>query len=114
MDMEMDTDTGVVTINLNQLVEKLMCGDTPLSEMPTVHKRLVEANKVFAARIFEGILNEVGKGNSVRIKNFGTYSCRLTKDRLRNPQTGETAEIKNTKRLRFSSSDNTIPLINED
>ena len=71
---------------------------------------------VGAARrgIFEGILNEVGKGNSVRIKNFGTYSCRLTKDRLRNPQTGETAEIKNKKRLRFSSSDNTIPLINED
>ncbi len=55
--------------------------------------------------IFESILNELEKGNDVKISSFGTFSVRHKKTRIgRNPKTGIEVPIKERNVVTFSSS----------
>ena len=55
--------------------------------------------------IFEFILNELEKGEDVKISSFGTFSVRHKKSRIgRNPKTGIEAPITERNVVTFSSS----------
>ena len=55
--------------------------------------------------IFEFILNELEKGNDVKISSFGTFSVRHKKTRVgRNPKTGVEVPITERNVVSFSSS----------
>ena len=55
--------------------------------------------------IFEFILNELEKGNDVKISSFGTFSVRHKKTRIgRNPKTGVDVPITERNVVSFSSS----------
>jgi len=55
--------------------------------------------------IFEFILNELEKGNDVKISSFGTFSVRHKKSRIgRNPKTGVEVPITERNVVSFSSS----------
>ena len=55
--------------------------------------------------IFEFILNELEKGDDVKISSFGTFSVRHKKSRIgRNPKTKESYIIKPRKKLNFRAS----------
>lgn len=92
--------------SIADVVQDLMDAPFRGAETPVVHKRMVESQKAFVARVFEELLSQVSEGNSVKVKNFGNFSLRLTKNVARNPQTGESVPVKNRKRLRFSASVN--------
>ena len=55
--------------------------------------------------IFEFILNELEKGDDVKISSFGTFSVRHKKSRIgRNPKTGVEVPITERNVVSFSSS----------
>ena len=55
--------------------------------------------------IFEFILNELEKGDDVKISSFGTFSVRHKKTRIgRNPKTGVEVPITERNVVTFSSS----------
>ena len=55
--------------------------------------------------IFEFILNELEKGDDVKISSFGTFSVRHKKSRIgRNPKTGVEVSITERNVVSFSSS----------
>ena len=55
--------------------------------------------------IFELILNELEKGEEVKISSFGTFSVRRKRQRIgRNPKTGVEAPIKARNVVTFNSS----------
>ena len=55
--------------------------------------------------IFEFILDELEKGNDVKISSFGTFSVRHKKSRIgRNPKTGIEVPITERNVVSFSSS----------
>ena len=55
--------------------------------------------------IFEFILNELEKGDDVKISSFGTFSVRHKKSRIgRNPKTGVEVSITERNVVTFSSS----------
>ena len=55
--------------------------------------------------IFEFILNELEKGDDVKISSFGTFSVRHKKTRIgRNPKTGVEVPITERNVVSFSSS----------
>ena len=55
--------------------------------------------------IFEFILNELEKGDEVKISSFGTFSVRHKKSRIgRNPKTGIEVPITERNVVSFSSS----------
>ena len=55
--------------------------------------------------IFEFILNELEKGNDVKISSFGTFSVRHKRSRIgRNPKTGIEVPIKERNVVTFNSS----------
>ena len=55
--------------------------------------------------IFEFILNELEKGDDVKISSFGTFSVRHKKSRIgRNPKTGIEVPITERNVVSFSSS----------
>ena len=55
--------------------------------------------------IFEFILNELEKGDEVKISSFGTFSVRYKKSRIgRNPKTGVEVPITERNVVTFSSS----------
>ena len=55
--------------------------------------------------IFEFILNELEKGDDVKISSFGTFSVRHKKSRIgRNPKTGIEVPITERNVVTFSSS----------
>ena len=55
--------------------------------------------------IFEFILNELEKGNDVKISSFGTFSERHKRSRIgRNPKTGIEVPIKERNVVTFNSS----------
>ena len=55
--------------------------------------------------IFEFILNELEKGDDVKISSFGTFSVRHKKTRIgRNPKTGIEVPIKERNVVTFSTS----------
>ena len=55
--------------------------------------------------IFEFILNELEKGEDVKISSFGTFSVRHKKSRVgRNPKTGVEVDITERNVVSFSSS----------
>jgi integration host factor subunit alpha len=55
--------------------------------------------------IFEFILNELEKGEDVKISSFGTFSVRHKKSRIgRNPKTGVEVPITERNVVSFSSS----------
>ena len=55
--------------------------------------------------IFEFVLNELEKGNDVKISSFGTFSVRHKKSRIgRNPKTGVEVPITERNVVSFSSS----------
>ena len=55
--------------------------------------------------IFEFILNELEKGDDVKISSFGTFSVRHKKSRIgRNPKTGVEVPITERNVVTFSSS----------
>ena len=55
--------------------------------------------------IFEFILNELAKGEDVKISSFGTFSVRHKKSRIgRNPKTGIEVPITERNVVTFSSS----------
>ena len=55
--------------------------------------------------IFEFILNELEKGNDVKISSFGTFSVRHKRSRIgRNPKTGVEVPITERNVVTFTSS----------
>ena len=55
--------------------------------------------------IFEFILNELEKGNDVKISSFGTFSVRHKRSRMgRNPKTGVEVPITERNVVTFTSS----------
>jgi len=67
--------------------------------------QLIEAKPVPRITIFEFILNELEKGDDVKISSFGTFSVRHKKSRIgRNPKTGVEVPITERNVVSFSSS----------
>ncbi len=62
-------------------------------------------SSVIIEEIFELIINELEKGNEVKVSSFGTFSVRHKKQRIgRNPKTGIEAPINARNVVTFSSS----------
>ena len=62
-------------------------------------------SSLIVEEIFEFILNELEKGNDVKISSFGTFSVRHKKSRIgRNPKTGVEVPITERNVVSFSSS----------
>ena len=65
---------------------------------------LSDSSKIIE-EIFEFILNELEKGDDVKISSFGTFSVRYKKSRIgRNPKTGIEVPITERNVVTFSSS----------
>ena len=65
--------------------------------------------------IFEFILNELEKGNDVKISSFGTFSVRHKKSRIgRNPKTKEQYNISSRNVITFKASKILLKYINSD
>ena len=65
---------------------------------------LSDSSKIIE-EIFEFILNELEKGEDVKISSFGTFSVRHKKSRIgRNPKTGVEVSITERNVVTFSSS----------
>ena len=65
---------------------------------------LSDSSKIIE-EIFEFILNELEKGDDVKISSFGTFSVRYKKSRIgRNPKTGIEIPITERNVVTFSSS----------
>ena len=65
---------------------------------------LSDSSKIIE-EIFEFILNELEKGDDVKISSFGTFSVRYKKSRIgRNPKTGIEAKISSRKVVTFKPS----------
>ena len=65
---------------------------------------LTDSSKIIE-EIFEFILNELEKGDDVKISSFGTFSVRYKKSRIgRNPKTGIEVPITERNVVTFSSS----------
>ena len=65
---------------------------------------LSDSSKIIE-EIFEFILNELEKGEDVKISSFGTFSVRHKKSRIgRNPKTGVEVPITERNVVSFSSS----------
>ena len=65
---------------------------------------LSDSSKIIE-EIFEFILNELEKGDDVKISSFGTFSVRYKKSRIgRNPKTGIEVPITERNVVSFSSS----------
>ena len=62
-------------------------------------------SSLIVEEIFEFILNELEKGDDVKISSFGTFSVRHKKSRIgRNPKTGIEVPITERNVVSFSSS----------
>ena len=62
-------------------------------------------SSIIIEEIFEFILNELEKGDDVKISSFGTFSVRHKKSRIgRNPKTGVEVPITERNVVSFSSS----------
>ena len=62
-------------------------------------------SSIIIEEIFEFILNELEKGDDVKISSFGTFSVRHKKTRIgRNPKTGVEVPITERNVVTFSSS----------
>ena len=62
-------------------------------------------SSLIVEEIFEFILNELEKGEDVKISSFGTFSVRHKKTRIgRNPKTGVEVPITERNVVSFSSS----------
>ena len=62
-------------------------------------------SSLIVEEIFEFILNELEKGEDVKISSFGTFSVRHKKSRIgRNPKTGIEVPITERNVVSFSSS----------
>ena len=62
-------------------------------------------SSLIVEEIFEFILNELEKGDDVKISSFGTFSVRHKKSRIgRNPKTGVEVPITERNVVSFSSS----------
>ena len=62
-------------------------------------------SSVIIEEIFEFIVNELEKGDDVKISSFGTFSVRHKKSRIgRNPKTGIEVPITERNVVTFSSS----------
>ena len=62
-------------------------------------------SSLIVEEIFEFILNELEKGEDVKISSFGTFSVRHKKSRIgRNPKTGVEVPITERNVVSFSSS----------
>ena len=62
-------------------------------------------SSIVIEEIFEFILEELEKGDDVKISSFGTFSVRHKKTRIgRNPKTGIEVPIKERNVVTFSSS----------
>jgi len=62
-------------------------------------------SSVIIEEIFEFILNELEKGDDVKISSFGTFSVRHKRSRIgRNPKTGVEVPITERNVVTFSSS----------
>ena len=62
-------------------------------------------SSLIVEEIFEFILNELEKGDDVKISSFGTFSVRHKKSRIgRNPKTGVEVPITARNVVSFSSS----------
>jgi Bacterial nucleoid DNA-binding protein len=55
----------------------------------------------------------VANGESVKIKNVGTFSLRMTQPTARNPSKNEVVEVKDRKRLRFVASSSSVRTLNK-
>ena len=65
---------------------------------------LSDSSKIIE-EIFEFILNELEKGDDVKISSFGTFSVRHKRSRIgRNPKTGVEAPITERNVVTFTSS----------
>ena len=62
-------------------------------------------SSIIIEEIFEFIIDELEKGDDVKISSFGTFSVRHKKSRIgRNPKTGVEAPITERNVVTFSSS----------
>jgi integration host factor subunit alpha len=63
--------------------------------------------------IIDGVIEELSKGNEVKLSSFGTFSLRDKKARVgRNPKTGIEAEISPRRVISFKPSQNMRNAIN--
>jgi nucleoid DNA-binding protein len=103
----------VETISIQEIITKLV--DAPLStaECPTSYREMIKSKKELVDKVFDSIVSEVAQGKRVRIKNIGTFSCRLTKPQARNPSSNETVVVTNRNRLKFEPSTRTVIALNK-
>lgn len=61
----------------------------------------------------EVLINEIKKGNKVAFHNFGSYQPYMQKERIgRNPKTGDTVLIRETKTIKFKIGKDTKRKLN--
>lgn len=102
----------VIAINVDVIVDDLL-GDAPFDKDELVeYKKKREETKLFITKFFDQILTHVSAGRKVRVKNFGTFSCRMTKGLVRQPLTNKIVPVSDRKRIRFQSSTRAVSKIN--
>jgi nucleoid DNA-binding protein len=83
-------------MNKSELIDAVS-SDT--GQPKTVVKAVLEAT-------WDNTVSALRRGDDVKVPGFGTYSVRLNAARTgRNPQTGETLQIAESKTVRFKAAD---------
>ena len=110
----MSTDASKApTTNLSDLVKGMLDRPFERGRVPREHSETIETQQLFAHSLFEEILRKVANGESVKIKNVGTFSLRMTQPTARNPSKNEVVEVKDRKRLRFVASSSSVRTLNK-
>lgn len=108
---EADQD-GSDVVSLSSLVQLML--DRPLNgrEPPIAHVRQVEAQKMFASRLFEEVLLQLSQGRQVRIKGFGKFGLFKMPESTRSPRSGKVVQVTMPNRLRFYPSAKSVQYLN--
>jgi hypothetical protein len=99
---------------VGDIVHQIMTRGLGDGHVPHAYKRQIEAQKAFIEMFFDEVLCEIGRGNKVRIKNFGVFDFRVIKGPVKNFARGSIEEARNPRRIRVNFSKNTVSVINRE
>jgi len=100
-------------VNLSELVKEMLEAPFNGGRIPPSQMEKIEMQQLFAHDLFSEILNKVSDGVSVKVKNVGNFSLRMTRPTARNPSKNEIVEVKERKRLRFTASSSSVKKLNK-
>lgn len=100
-------------VNLSELVKEMLESPFKGGRTPPSQLDKIEMQQLFAHDLFSEILKKVGDGVSVKVKNVGSFSLRMTRPTARNPSRNQVVEVKDRKRVRFTASSGSVKKLNK-